>query len=130
MSTGTAAYLRTLALIAVFAGILGSEILVVRAIHGPQHLLMVAFIVWIALPLLALAWANIASPSWPIVARLALYFTTFVISLGSLGIYAGLIRPPAGSPRAFVFVAGPLASWALMLIVIPIAIWTARHRPA
>ena len=121
-------WMRSMALIAVVLGILGSEILVVRAGGGSQWLLTVLFVVWILLPFVALAWANFISTRWPAVPRRALYATTLVVVLGSLAFYGGVILPRAGSPRAFVFVMGPLASWALMLIVVPISAAISRKR--
>jgi hypothetical protein len=121
---------RTVALVAVVIGIVGSEILVVRAGGGSQRLLTVMFVVWILLPFVALAWANLISTRWPAVSRVALYGITIVIALGSLAFYGRVILPPAGSAHAFVFVMGPLASWALMLIVVPIAAAISRKRKA
>jgi len=113
--------LRIVALIVVVAGTVCSEILIIRAGGRSQPLLTVVFVVWILLPFVALAWANVVSKSWPNLTRVALYLTTFVVTVSCLAFYGGLILPPTGSPRAFVFVVGPLASWALMLIVVPIA---------
>jgi hypothetical protein len=125
---GVPAFLRTLALVAAVAGFVGSEILVVRAGGGQQRLLTVIFIVWIGLPFVALAWANMISTRWPAVTRVALFGTTILIALGSVAFFGGVILPPAGSPRAYVFVMGPLAAWALMLIVVPISALIARKR--
>jgi len=120
-SDGMFGVLRTIALIAVVAGAVVSEILVIRTGGRSQPFLTVIFVVWIFLPFAALAWANVVSKGWPVLTRAALYFTSFVISLGALAFYGGMILPRAGSPRAFVFVMGPVASWALMLIVVPLA---------
>ena len=120
--------LRIAALIAIAVGTMGSEILVVRAGGGSQRLLTVIFVVWILLPFVALAWANIVSRSWPDFVRVTLYCTTLVIALGSLAFYGGVIRPPANTGRAFVFVAGPLGSWAVMVILVLIAARITRRR--
>jgi hypothetical protein len=82
------------------------------------------------LPFVALAWANVISKSWPALVRISLYCTTLLIVLGSLAFYGRIILPRAGSPRAFVFVMGPIASWALMLIVVPTAAAISRNRKA
>jgi hypothetical protein len=129
-SDGILGRLRFAALIAVMIGIVGSELLVIRAGGRPQLLLSVLFVIWILLPFVALAWANVVSKSWPAPVRVSLYCTTFLIALGSLAFYGGVILPRAGSPRAFVFVTGPLASWVLMLIVVPIAAAISRKRKA
>jgi hypothetical protein len=118
---------RAVALIAVVAGTVASEILVIRARGRTQHLLSAIFVIWILLPYAALAWANVVSKRWTAPVRISLYCMTLLIVLGSLAFYGRLISPPAGSPHAFVFVMGPLASWALMLIV-PIAAAVFRKR--
>jgi hypothetical protein len=121
-------WLRSVALIVVAAGTIASEALVIRAGGRSQPVLSVLFIIWILLPFVALAWANVVSKSWLAPVRISLYFTTIVIALGSLAFYGGVILPRAGSPRAFVFVMGPLASWAVMLIVVPLSTAISRKR--
>jgi len=122
--------LRSVALLGLVIGTLGSEFLVIRAGGLSQPLLSVLFFVWILLPFVALAWANVISKSWPALVRISLYCTTLLIVLGSLAFYGRIILPRAGSPRAFVFVMGPIASWALMLIVVPTAAAISRNRKA
>ena len=122
--------LRSLALLGLVIGTLGSEFLVIRAGGLSQPLLSVLFFVWILLPFVALAWANVISKSWPALVRISLYCTTLLIVLGSLAFYGRIILSRAGSPRAFVFVTGPIASWALMLIVVPTAAVISRKRKA
>jgi len=122
--------LRSVALLGLVIGTLGSEFLVIRAGGLSQPLLSVLFFVWILLPFVALAWANVISKSWPALVRISLYCTTLLIVLGSLAFYGRIILPRAGSPRAFVFVMGPIASWALMLIVVPTAAAISRKRKA
>ncbi len=119
---------RSIALVAVGAGFVGSEILVIRAGGSSQPLLTVIFFIWIMLPFVALAWTNVVSKSWPALVRVSLYCTTLLITLGCLAFYGRVILPSARSPRAFVFVMGPLASWALMVIVVPLAGLISRHR--
>jgi len=119
---------RILALIAVVAGTLASEFFVIRESARSQLLLSVLFVIWILLPFVALAWANAVSKRWPAPVRISLYFTTLLIVLGSLAYYGRVILPPAGSAHAFVFVMGPLAAWALMLIVVPLAAAISRKR--
>jgi hypothetical protein len=121
---------RIVALVVVAAGTMASEVLVIRAGGRSQPLLSVLFIIWILLPFVALAWANVISKSWPAPVRISLYFTTIVIALGSIAFYGGLILPRGGSPRAFVFVMGPLAAWAVMLIVVPTAAAISRRHKA
>ena len=119
---------RTAALVAVVAGTVVSEVFVIRESGRPQLLLSALFVIWILLPFIALAWATVVSKSWSAPVRISLYFTTLLIVLGSLAYYGRVILPPAGSANAFVFVMGPLASWALMLIVVPLAAAISRKR--
>jgi hypothetical protein len=121
---------RTVAMVSAIAGAVGSEILMMSVGRRSQPLLTVIFFVWILLPFVALAWANVASRNWPPLVQVTLYSATLLIALGCLAFYGGVILPPAGSPRAFVFVMAPLASWALMLIVVPIAAAISRKRQA
>jgi hypothetical protein len=122
--------LRALALIVVVAGTVVSEFLVIRTAGRSQPSLTLIFVIWILLPFVALGWAIVVSKSWPAPVRISLYCTTFLTALGSVAFYGGLILPRAGSPRAFVFVIGPMASWVLMLIVVPISAAYSRKRKA
>jgi hypothetical protein len=122
--------LRALALIVVVAGTVVSEFLVIRTAGRSQPPLTLIFVIWILLPFVALGWAVVVSKSWPAPVRISLYCTTFLTALGSVAFYGGLILPRAGSPRAFVFVIGPMASWVLMLIVVPISAAYSRKRKA
>lgn len=121
---------RSVALIAVVAGTIASEFLVIRTGGLSHPLLSVLFVIWILLPFVALAWANVVSKSWPAPVQISLYCTTLLIVLGSVAFYGRVILPRAGSPRAFVFVMGPLASWVLMLIIVPLAAAISRRRKA
>jgi hypothetical protein len=128
--TGRPGLFRIVAMVAAVAGSVGSEILMLTVGRRSQPLLTVIFFVWLLLPFVALAWANVVSKHWPSLVQVALYCATLLIALGCLAFYGGVILPPAGSPRAFVFVMAPLASWALMLIVVPIAAAISRKRQA
>jgi hypothetical protein len=77
-------------------------------------------------PFVALAWANLVSRRWSSVTRATLYYVTFVVTLGSLALYGNLVKPPAGSPGAFVFVIVPPACWVLVTMV-PIAALISRR---
>ena len=113
--------LRVVALISVVAGAAGSVGLMLRAGRSTPRLLLVLFVIWVLSPFVALAWANLVSKRWSVLTRATLYCVTLVITLGSLTIYGDIVLPPAGSPRAFVFVVVPPGSWLLMTIVVPIA---------
>ena len=112
----------------VAAGAVGSLGLMFRADQRTPRFLLVLFVFWILSPFVALAWANMVSKRWSFLTRTTLYVVTLVITLGSLAFYGKFILPPAGSPRAFVFVAVPPASWLLMTIVVSIAALISRRR--
>jgi hypothetical protein len=120
--------LRAVALVAVVAGAMGSVGLMLRAGRHTPRLLLVFFVFWVLSPFMALAWANMVSKRWSVLTRAMLHCVTLVITLGSLAFYGGVVLPPAGSARAFVFVAVPPASWLLIAIVVPIAVLISRRR--
>ena len=120
--------LRVAALIAVGLGAGGSFALMLRAGRRTPRFLLVAFVFWVLSPFAGLAWACVVSQRWSVPTRNALYCVTLFLTLASLAIYAQLIRPPAGSPGAFVFVIVPPASWLVMTIVVSIAALTSRRR--
>jgi hypothetical protein len=120
--------LRAVALVAVAAGAVGALGLMLRAGRSTPRLLLALFVVWVLSPFAALAWANMVSKRWSVLTRAALCCVTCVITLGSLAIYGRVVLPPAGSPRAFVFVAVPPGSWLLMAIVVAIAASISRRR--
>jgi hypothetical protein len=124
--------LRAVARIAVVAGAVGSVGLMLREGRSTPRLLLVAFVFWTVSPFVGLAWANMVAMRWSVPTRATLYCVTLVLTLGSLAIYGGLVSPPPGSARAFVFVAVPPASWLLMVIFVPIAALISRRlsRPA
>jgi uncharacterized membrane protein YhaH (DUF805 family) len=120
---------RLVALIVVAAGAAGSIYLMIHASQHPPPFLLALFVIWVVSPFVLLAWANLVSKRWSGATRVALYVVTFVITLASLAIYGNLVMPPAGSPRAFVFVAVPPASCLLMAIVLIAALVSRRRRP-
>jgi hypothetical protein len=117
-----------MALLVVATGAAGSLALMFRADERTPRFLLVLFVFWILSPFVALAWANIVSKRWSFIIRMTLYAVTLVITLGSLACYGKFVLPPAGSPRAFVFVAVPPASGLLAAIVVSIAALISRRR--
>ena len=101
--------------------------MMLRAGRSTPSLLLVAFVVWVLSPFVALAWANMVSQRWSVLTRTTLYCVTLVVTLGSLVIY-GFGLAPAGSARAFSFVAVPPGSWLLIAVVVPIAALLSRRR--
>jgi hypothetical protein len=117
-----------MALVAVGVGAVGSLGLMFRASERTPRFLLVIFVFWVLSPFVALAWANVVSKRWPVLTRGTLYGVTVVVTLGSLACYGKLILPPARSPRAFMFVAVPPASWLFMTIVVSMAALISRRR--
>jgi len=129
--SGLLGILRGAALVAVVAGAVGSEVLMLRAGRSSPRLLLVLFTIWVLSPFVGLLWANLVSRRWSVVTRVTLYCVTFVVALGSLAIYSELIVPkPQGAANAFLWVVVPPASWLLMLIVVPLAalVWRRLSR--
>lgn len=125
---GFLGFVRGVALMMVAAGTVGSLGLMLRADQRTPRFLLVLFVFWILSPFVGLAWANMVSKRWPALVRATLYGVTHVITLGSLAFYGKFVLPPAGSPRAFVFVAVPPVSWLLMTIVVLIAVLISGRR--
>jgi hypothetical protein len=128
MNPSSERLLRAAARIGVVAGAVGSVGLTLRAGRSTPRLLLVLFVIWVLSPYVALAWAAIASNRWSAVSRATLYGVTLVVALASLVVYGSVVVPPSGSPRAFVFVVVPPASWLLMAIVVPIAALISRKQ--
>jgi hypothetical protein len=122
--------LHAVALGAVVAGAAGSVGLMLRASRRTPRLLLVLFVIWVLSPFVALAWVAVASKRWSVPTRATLYCVALVLTLGSLAIYGGLVSPPAGSARAFVFVAVPPISWLLLAVAVPVAAFLSRRRSA
>ena len=125
---GGRALLRTLARIAVWAGAVGSLVLMLRAGQNTPRFLLVLFVFWVLSPFVAITWANNASRNWSVLTRMALDCVTLVITVCSLLIYAGVVMMPSGTAHAFRFVAVPPASWILLATVVPMAALISRGR--
>ena len=123
--------LRAVALIVVAAGAVGSVALTIRAGRNTPRLLLVLFVIWVLSPFVALAWANVRSPRWSAFTRATLHGATLVLTLASVAIYSGLVKRPAGSANAFMFVVVSPISLALLAIAVALAALfsrTASHR--
>jgi hypothetical protein len=80
---GSLGLLRSLSLVAVVAGAVGSVGFMLRAGQRTPRLLLVLFTIWVLSPFAALLWANIVSTRWSAIIRAVLYCVTLV-TLGSL----------------------------------------------
>ena len=120
--------LRVAALIAVVVGAGGSIGLMLWVGHrNPSRVLLGLFVIWDLAPFMALAWANMTSQRWSVLTRPTLYCVTLVITLGSLALYGDVVLRPRPQP-AFMFLIVPVASWLLMVIVVPIAALISRRQ--
>ena len=120
--------MKVASLIAAVIGAAGSAGLFLNASRTTPPLLRILLGAWILAPFIALAWANLVSGRWSVLARYSLYCVTLIVALGSLMFYDGLILGPTGSARGFVFVAVPGGSWLLAAIMVSIAAMVSRRR--
>src|SRR6266487_3198119 len=124
----TISILRTIAVVAVLCGAVGSLGLMFNAGRNQNSILLIAlFTIWVLSPFIALLVANVISKRWSILTRVILYFLMLFITLGSLVSYSGTLSPPGTKP-AFKFLIVPLISWLLMVIVIPLAASLSRRQ--
>ena len=115
----TISLLCTIALIVLLTGAVGSlGLMLYNGLHTPLFLLLL-FVGWVLLPFIGLAVANELADRWSVLTRVTIYILMLVIALGSLIGYSGVLSPP-GAKLTFLFLTVPLASWLLMVIVIPI----------
>jgi hypothetical protein len=121
-SGGLLGVLRAVALISVIAGAAGSLALVLRAgRHNDSRLLVALFDLWVLSPFAALALAGAVSKRWSAITRATLYCVMLVLPAVSLAMYGNLVPMPKGSPPASRFLIVPLASWLLMIVIVPLA---------
>jgi hypothetical protein len=109
-------------------GALGSLGFLLLAGQRPPLLLLVIMAIWVVAPFVALLLAERISKSWPGLVRTTLSVLLFLVTLGSLTAYAGDALRPRKAQAAFVFVAAPMVSWALIAIAVPIAALVSRRR--
>ena len=120
--------LRSMALLAVVFGAVGS---IGLWRHTPQHppkLLAVLFVIWILVPFASLGAATLLSNNWPIAARKTLYIVTLAVTVASLAIYLDDSFFHRTVHPAGVWVGVPPASVILSGVAIAIAMWQTRRR--
>lgn len=114
--------LRGAAVAAAIVGATGSIYLLSRAgSHQPSIILWILFIGWILLPWIALLFAWRSNRRWLMQVRKVLYWLMIGMASVSLPGYAGVFSPP-NTKLAFVFLVGPLLSWAVIGIFVVI-VW-------
>ena len=116
---GSFGLLRALAMIAVLVGAAGSFGLMLRVgRRNPSLILLVLFTVWVLSPFVALLWANVVSKWWRVLTPATALSLTLVLTLVSLAIYGRVAFGPHIAQPASAFLMVPLASWAVIVVVI------------
>jgi hypothetical protein len=112
--------LRIIALIVLFAGAIGSLVLLFNSGRNQRSIvLIVLFTGWVLSPFIGLFIADMISKRWLPKTRLAIYLLIIFITLASLLFYSGALNVPGTKP-AFKFLIVPLISWVFILIFVPI----------
>lgn len=96
--------------------------------HNASRFLLVIFTIWVLAPFMAAALANATSTRWSSTTRAALHAVMLVLALGSLVVYAHDAVRPRVAQAAFVYVMVPLASWIILVTVVPLAALVSRRR--
>jgi hypothetical protein len=114
-------FIRTISLVAVLIGIVGSLSLVLYKGRNNESVLLIGlFVAWVLSPFIALLFANKFSNRWTDFTRKTLYVLMLFITIVSLLSYTGVLSP-VGTKTAFVFLVVPLISWLLIAILLFIA---------
>ena len=116
-------FLRAAARVVVAGGAIGSLVLLFQASQSRPPLLMALFVIWVLSPFMALLGTHAFSNRWSALARATCHGIMIVLPLASLAIYANDALRPRRAQAAFVYIAVPLASWLLIAIVIPMAMF-------
>jgi hypothetical protein len=113
--------MRSVSLVVVFMGVIGSFSLVLyNGRNNKSILLITLFLAWVLSPFIGLLIADKVSKSWTDITRKTLYIIMLVLTMISLFSYSGVFSP-AGTKTAFVFLVTPLISWVVILILIVIS---------
>jgi hypothetical protein len=114
-------FLHPVAVIAVVLGAVGSVALMLWVGHrNPSRLLLALFAIWDLSPFVGLLLADRISTRWSVMTCTTLDAVMLVVALSSLALYGDVVLRPRSQPAA-LFLLVPLASWLLMMIVLPIA---------
>ena len=113
--------MRTVALVVLLAGGLGSISLVLYNGRNNKSIILISlFVIWVLSPFIALLVADKVSKKWTDIVRKTLYIIMLALTLVSLISYSGVLSP-IGTKTAFVFLVVPLISWLVIAIFILIA---------
>jgi hypothetical protein len=119
--------LRTIAVVAVSAGAVGSLALMFHAGRNNRSVILIAlFFIWVVSPFIGVLVANVFAKRWSNLFRMILYILMIILALGSLIAYSGVLSPIGAKP-AGIFLIVPLISWLLIVIVILLAAVMARR---
>ena len=120
--------LRTVALIALAVGAMGSLVLMFREGQRTSRFLLILFTIWVLSPFVALLGANTLSKRWSLPTRVTPHCVMLLVALGSLAIYGEWVDvKPTGSANAFLFVAVPPVSLLLITIIVSMAAWLSNR---
>lgn len=113
--------LRTVALVVLLLGVVGSISLVLYNGRNNKSILLIAiFLAWVLSPFIGLVIVDKVAKGWRDITRKTLYIIMLVLTMVSLLSYSGLLSP-AGTKTAFVFLVTPLISWVVISILILIS---------
>ena len=119
--------LRTIAVVAVSAGAVGSLALMFHAGRNNRSVILIAlFFIWVVSPFIGVLVANVFAKRWSDLFRMILYSLMIILPLGSLVAYSGVLSPTGAKP-AGVFLIVPLISWMFIVIVILLAASVSRR---
>ena len=114
-------FLRTVALILLAVGAVGSLYFMFNAGRNQKSILLIAlFTGWVLSPFVGLFLADKFSKRWTVNIRTSFYWVMIILTIVSLVGYSGALNTPK-TKNAFVFLIIPLISWLLMIISILIA---------
>ena len=109
--------LRTIALIALLFGAVGSLYFVINAGRNNRSILLPAlFVIWVLSPFIILLIANSVSKRWSDLTRKTIYLLMLCVTIGTLIFYIAFNTH--GNKRTFIFLIVPLISWLFIIIVI------------
>ena len=115
--------LRSVALIVLLFGAIGSIGLLRRAQQHPPPIVVVGFIVWVLAPFVLLGIANLFWARWGRTLRITLFVVTLFVAAASLAIYVYDSFAHRTAKPAFVYVAVPPALVGVSVIALTIAAW-------
>ena len=122
----TLSLLRTISMVFLLAGAVGSLALTLLAGQQNNSFILVGlFVCWVLSPYFALLVATIVYKNKPALTQSTINYLMLFLSIVSLVSYSGVLSFPGMKP-AFIFLIVPLISWLLLVTVIPIVLSKSR----